>query len=41
VIPETGLDLSRALLAFAFVAVGLVGIGLITRVRPSGGRLAS
>ena len=41
VIPETGLDLSRALLALAFVAVGLVGIGLITRARPSGGRLAS
>ena len=41
VIPEAGPDLSRALLAFAFVAVGLVGVALITRARPSGGPLAS
>jgi hypothetical protein len=38
VVPETGLDLSRALLALAFAATGLVGIGLISRARPSGGR---
>jgi hypothetical protein len=38
VIPESGLDLSRALLALAFVATGFVGIGLIGRARPSGGR---
>jgi hypothetical protein len=41
VIPDRSLDLSRALLALAFVAVGLVGVGLISRARPSGGPLAS
>ena len=39
VIPPTPLDLSRLLLALAFVGLGVVGVGLMTRVRPSAGRL--
>jgi hypothetical protein len=38
--PPTAVDLSRILLALAFVGVGLVGIGLIARARPTTGRPA-
>ncbi len=38
VVPPSGVDLSRFLLALGFVAVGLVGVTLITRARPSTGR---
>jgi len=38
--PPAPIDLSRLLLALAFVAVGLVGVGMIGRARPSGGRRA-
>ncbi|HEX2754216.1 MAG TPA: DUF2330 domain-containing protein [Candidatus Limnocylindrales bacterium] len=38
VIPPASFDLSRLLLALAFVAIGLVGVALIGRARPSAGR---
>jgi uncharacterized protein DUF2330 len=38
VVPQAPPDLSRLLLAMAFVALGLVGVGLISRARPSAGR---
>ena len=38
VVPPAAPDLSRLLLALAFVAVGLVGVGLMSRARPSTGR---
>jgi hypothetical protein len=38
VIPATPVDYSRILLALGFVGVGLAGIGLIARARPTAGR---
>ena len=38
VVPPAPVDLSRLLLALGFVAAGLVGVLLIGRARPSGGR---
>ena len=38
VVPQAPPDLSRLLLALAFVALGLVGVAMIGRARPSAGR---
>ncbi len=38
IVPPAQFDLSRLLLALAFVATGLVGIAMISRARPSTGR---
>ncbi|MBA2720009.1 MAG: DUF2330 domain-containing protein [Chloroflexi bacterium] len=38
VIPVTSVDFSRILLALTFVGIGLVGLGLMAKARPSAGR---